>query len=661
MEGLTAKIEVTGGQGVGETYEIVDDVTVGRDDHNAITLRDPGASRHHARVYRSGECYMVEDLQSRNGTAVNGAMITQETLKDGDVIQIGSHKLRFSMLEQDGLESIDDFGEQSIVQKSMDVASYDPAQQLLQSGSAEESHRLYRHMRALHDLGKDIGTILRLEELLGKVLDHVFETFAKTDKGFILLKDDPDAGKLVLRASKARREGAQTGLTVSNTLIQEVMRSGRAILSSDAQNEFDGLASIVEHRIRSMACVPLVCQGQTLGVLHVHSTGGRGVFEEEDLNLLTSIGNQAAICVKNAQLYAEVEHETSLRRDFQRYVSPGVAEQIVQKKITVELGGQYRTGTVFFSDIVGFTALSEIREPSDVVLLLNQYFRLMVDVIFRYEGTVNKFGGDAIFAVWGAPLDTEDDEFKAVAAGIGMQNAMFRLNLQLVSRQQEQLGMGIGVNSGRFMAGNIGSDDRMEYTIIGDVVNLASRIEAKATRGQVLVSEATYKAVADRVIAVQLPPTHVKGRTEPVVIHSIRGVTSSGWGVSRAVELAIPVTYSTKRRQGVQAMLTNASPRPEGGFSLDLICHQPLPKSGTVHLQPQLKELPDLPAFECRIAEGAGLPAIETTDFSLANVVLDHADERMLALLQPGQILKSPLESIDGLRESTRPQDVDAS
>ena len=658
MYGQVAKIDITDAKGAESTHEVGDEVSLGRDVSSTISLRDPGASRHHARIYRSGEHYMVEDLKSRNGTVVNGVPIAKQTLKDGDVIQIGSHTLRFSVREQDELESIADFGEQSVVQKSMDVRSYDPAQQLLRSASAEESRRLYRHMKALHDIGNDIGTILRLDELLGKVLDHVFETFSKADKGFVLLRDDSEPNRLVPRATKTRREGDSTLLTVSNTLIHEVMRSGRAILSSDAQNEFDGLASIVEHKIRSMACVPLVCRGETLGVLHVHSTGRRGVFEDEDLDLLTSIGNQAAICVKNAQLYAQIENETRLRRDFQRYVSPGVAEQIVQKKISVELGGQYRTGTIFFSDIVGFTTLSETREPADVVLLLNQYFRAMVEVIFRYEGTVNKFGGDAVLAVWGAPLEAEEHEFKAVAAGIGMQNAMFRLNLQLVARKQEQIGMGIGVNSGRFMAGNIGSDDRMEYTVIGDAVNLASRIEAKATRGQVLVSEATYRAAADRLVAIRLPPTRVKGKAEPIAIYSIRGVAAPGSVASGAVELAIPAVCFTDKQRQAEAMLTGVNPRPEGGLALDVISREPMPRRGTVRLRLQPSELPDLPELECRIDTGMGLPGIETMDFSVATLLLDRGHDDVMPLFQPGQLLHSSLESIEGLRESAIQHDA---
>ena len=651
MAEQVARIEVLSAKGVRATYEVAHEATIGRDKGSGICIDDPGASRCHARLYESGQRYWVEDIKSRNGTCVNGKMITRHVLTNGDIIEIGEHRLRFSC-PKPSLEShvqITDDGQaaRSMIQKTLDAQGYDPERGLSQSTTEQKADRLSRHLKALHNISSEIGAILDLQELLDKLLDHVFDTFAKADKGFILLRDDVHANKLVPRASKTRNERDSTKLSVSSTIIRKVMRDMQSVLSADAQSDFDQIASVKKHGIQSMACVPLVCRGQSLGVLHVHSTGRRGAFDEDDLHLLTSIGNQAAICVRNAQLYAQVQKETSLRRDFQRYVSPGVAEQIVQEKINVELGGQHRTGTIFFSDIVGFTALSETREPGEVMALLNEYFGLMVDIVFRHEGTVNKFGGDAVLAVWGAPLDVQDGEFKAIAAGVGMQSAMFRLNLQLASRQQATLGMGIGINTGRFMAGNIGSDDRMEYTVIGDAVNLAARIESIATRGQVLASEVTYRAAADRAIAVRLPPSAVKGKSEPVVIYSIRGVATHG--VSSA-QLAIPVGFSLSNGQEGDALLTQAEQKPQGGFVLDLISPQQLPHGSAVRLVPQVAELPDLPAFECHVADDAFGLATGTADFSLVSLDLAQADERVLALFSPGQFLQSPLESVDGLR-----------
>ena len=651
MKTQAAKLELISPNGMRETLDIDGDITIGRADTNRVALDDAGASRNHAVVQWGDGRFMVRDLGSRNGTYVNHDRIVERALEHGDVIRIGTHELRFMcpnplQLFTNGL------GEQSIVQKAIDAQSYNVAQELLHAQSKTQNQRLYRHLRTLQDIGNAIGTILQLDELLGKILDHIFATFAQADKGFILLKDGDDDDELVPRASKARDgEASSSDVTVSSTLMREVMDKKRSILSYDAQSEFQGVASILDHDIRSVVCVPLVCQDEALGVIHLHSTGRLGAFQEEDLQLLTSIGNQAAICVKNAQLYAQIEHETRIRQDFQRYVSPGLAEQIVQKKIAVELGGHHRTGTIFFADIVGFTPLAETRDPHDVVTLLNHYFRRMVEIIFRYEGTVDKFGGDAIMAVWGVPVEVEDGAFKAIASGIAMQTAVFQLNTYLTATQGIAIGMGVGINSGRFLAGNIGSEERLEYTIIGDAVNMASRVESRAAGGQVLATEASYREVASRVVAVKLPPTRVKGKDEPVALYSIRGVASPEPPSGETVDLALPVTYAAEDDREEVALITKAERRSEGGFIMQVLCRNQLSEGETVTFVPRLEEVPDLPAMVCQISACTAVEADETTQLYQASLELAEPDGALLPLLQTGAPVQSPLESVEGLRE----------
>jgi len=657
MKTQAAKLELISPNGMREMLDVDGDVTIGRADTNRIALDDAGASRSHAIVqWRDGQC-VVKDQGSRNGTYVNHERVVERALEHGDVIRIGTHELRFMcpnplQLFTDGL------GEQSIVQKAIDAQSYDMAQELLHAQSKTQNQRLYRHLRTLQDIGNAIGTILQLDQLLSKILDHIFATFAQADKGFILLKDSDDGDGLAARASKIRDgEASAPNVTVSNTLMREVMEKKRSILSYDAQSEFQGVESILDHDIRSVVCVPLVCQDEALGVIHLHSTGRLGAFQEEDLQLLTSIGNQAAICVKNAQLYAQVEHETRIRQDFQRYVSPGLAEQIVQKQISVELGGHHRTGTIFFADIVGFTPLAETRDPQDVVTLLNHYFQRMVEIIFRYDGTVDKFGGDAIMAVWGVPVEVEDGAFKALASGIAMQSAVFQLNTYLMATQGITIGMGVGINSGRFLAGNIGSEERLEYTIIGDAVNMASRVESKAAGGQVLATEASYREVAQRVAAVQLPPTLVKGKDEPIVLYSIRGVATPDSPSGEAADLALPVAYTAEGDREEPVLITKAERQSEGSFILHALCRNQLPEGESVTFLPRLEEVPDLPAMVCRVLTCTAAEADDTALFYRASVELAEPDGALLPLLQVGTTVQSALESVEGLREAARSVD----
>ena len=647
MNTRAAEFIVQDPMGVRTVYPVTGDASIGRGLDNTIALPDVNASRHHALVYGGDEGFSVQDLGSRNGTFVNGDRVTTRLLEDGDVIRIGTHELHFSA--PDDVLLIEDEEPSSVIRKSIDAQGYDFWEQALQAATVKQPQRLQRQLQALRAIADDIATILQLDELLNKILDHVFRTFPQADMGFVVLKDPRRQDRLVPRAIQTRDPGPTPRLAVSSTLIKQVMEQKQSILSSDAQTEFSGIQSVMDHNIQSMVCVPLICRAEALGVIHLHSTGRLGAFGEEELQLLTSIGNQAAVCVKNAQLYERVERETRMRRDFQRYVSPHVAQQIVDQKVEVELGGARTRGAVLFSDIVGFTALAESREPEKVVAQLNQYFGLMVDIIFRHGGTVDKFGGDAIMAVWGAPVEMEDAEFRAILTGVEMQNAVFRFNMHMRAQAEAAVGMGIGINTGCFLAGNIGSDERMEFTIVGDAVNLAARVESKATRGQVLISRSTYQPVADRVVAIELPATQVKGRAAPVSLYSIRGVAVPNAAGTDSTALSVPVQLSAEPGGGAEAMLTLAD-RTDAGWTLEVQSPEPMPETDRVVLQPRLVELPDLPPLECTLAESGPVLADEATDFYRAFLEVQHLDPQVEALLCPGQVLQSTLESLNGLR-----------
>ncbi len=648
MEIQAGELIVRNEYGGAKRYPITGDVTIGRGLENAVALPDVNASRQHAVLSVSGNGFVVRDLGSRNGTFVNGERITTQAVGHGDVISIGTHEIEVATLKE-VLWLDDAAAPSSVVQKSIDAQSFDLLEAALQSSHERPSVQFHRQLQTLRDIAEDIGAILQLDELLERILNHVFRTFPRADKAFILLKADDGSGRLVPRAVRTRDGREADPVAVSSTLIQRVMERKESILSSDAQSDFAAIESVVDLNIQSIVCVPLICQGEAVGVIHLHSTGRRGAFQEDDLHLLTSIGNQAAVRVKNAQLYERVEEETRVRRDFQRYVSPAIAEQIVNHQVTVELGGVRRRGTVLFADIVGFTALAESRDPEQVVAQLNQYFGLMVDVIFQYGGTVDKFGGDSIMAVWGAPIDIPDGEFAAMAAGVGMQNAVFRYNMHLLARAQAAIGMGMGINTGLFLAGNIGSDARMEYTIIGDSVNMAWRIQELAVSGQVLASDTTYSPAAGRVSAVKLPLTRVKGKDAPAQFYSIRGVAAPNAAGEDSTLLTVPVSYDDPAGGHVRARLTLAEPHGDG-FTLEVQSPRPLPTSDIVHIQPQLVELPGLPAIECRLAECGPVLADAHTDFYRAFLEVDDLDPRARMLLSPGHAVPSTLDSLAGLR-----------
>lgn len=213
-----------------------------------------------------------------------------------------------------------------------------------------------------------------------------------------------------------------------------------------------------------------------------------------------------------------------LRDTFGKYVTRKIADKILAGQ--VQLGGEVLQVTILFCDIRSFTSRSEKMGAEEVVKLLNEYFTAMVTTILVHDGVVDKYMGDGIMAVWGAPAPEPLDTLRAVRAAIGMREALAELNRALAERGVAELRFGIGLHSGEVVAGNIGSEVRMEYTVIGDAVNLASRLESmtKEMGVDVLISEDTYREIAEQVEVAPLRRISVRGRQEPVMVYHLLGL-----------------------------------------------------------------------------------------------------------------------------------------
>ncbi len=213
-----------------------------------------------------------------------------------------------------------------------------------------------------------------------------------------------------------------------------------------------------------------------------------------------------------------------LRTAFSRYVSEPVVEQILQNPRTLELGGQKREMTVLFSDLRGFTTLSESLDPEALVDILNVYLTRMTQVIFDHSGVLDKYIGDAVMAFWNAPFDQPSHAELAVRTAIAMRDELASMNAEGVFPKGVTLKMGIGVNTGDMVVGNVGGETRFDYTVIGDAVNLGARIESttKEYGAEILISEATYHRVSDIINARRVGEVTVKGKTEPVVLYEVQ-------------------------------------------------------------------------------------------------------------------------------------------
>lgn len=226
------------------------------------------------------------------------------------------------------------------------------------------------------------------------------------------------------------------------------------------------------------------------------------------------------------QMTAGLRQRDLYKRQFERYVSRQIADTILANPNRDFWQGERRKASILFSDIRGFTAMSETLEPEEVVRRLNEYLKVMVEIVFQYDGTLDKFIGDAIMAVFGAPVNMGNDEERAIRAAIDMQVAAKRLETEWANSGQVGFKIGIGINTGDVIVGNIGSDIRVEYAAIGDTVNLASRLEGlnKDYGTGILVSEQTFRHIEHFVEARWVDKVAVRGRTEAVDIYEVLGL-----------------------------------------------------------------------------------------------------------------------------------------
>ncbi len=277
------------------------------------------------------------------------------------------------------------------------------------------------------------------------------------------------------------------------SIADKVVQERVAVVSHNApaDSRFKG-QSIVTQSVRSAMCSPLMDAARrgARPALRGQPHQRANTFSDEDLQFLVAFSGLAAIGIKNSRYAEQIRREALVRSNFERYFAPNVAADIAQQDGAVRLGGERRPITVLFSDIRGFTAMAESMGPDAIAQLLSEYFSEMVEVIFEHGGTLDKFIGDAIMALWGAPIAHTDDPDRALEAAIAMQRAIAELNARWVAAGRPEIGVGIGINHGEVFAGNIGSHRRLEYTVIGDAVNVAARLCAEAGPGEILVSEA---------------------------------------------------------------------------------------------------------------------------------------------------------------------------
>ncbi len=538
------------------------EVIIGRTEDCQIILQDPSISRKHAKVVVDKTGVRVLDLKSKNGTKLNGTQIMEAVLNNGDCLLLGKFKITFT----DALESrviLDDDRPLSdeagtIIRSVGELARLldeapelkDPTDQKPIPADVEEIGKANRILKVLTKVAQVLIAARPVEEVLQQVMDIVFD-HVPADRGFLMLRDKSGSSELVPMVVKHRDPsgGGEDRITISKTIADTVMNERVAILTSDAMVDprFGAGDSIRFHGIRSAMCAPLWNEDQVIGIVHVDSPMLTNCFTADDLDVLTALANYAAVAVERARLNQKIVAEEKKRERLGRFLSPQVTNRILAASDMEgsALGDpEVREVSVLFADISGFTRLSEKMSPSAVAVLLNGYLSRMTDVIFKYEGTLDKYMGDGIMAVFGAPLDMDDHAERSIRTALEMQEQLAEWNAE--RPEGPELRIRIGINSGKAVAGEIGSVNKMEYTVLGDTVNTASRLEsAVAKPGSVVVGKQTREAVGDTFECEELGSFSLKGKENKVEAFKVRGL-GSGSGSSEAETVPEPPGGDTR-------------------------------------------------------------------------------------------------------------------
>jgi len=528
-------------------FELGRTLVVGRAVTSDVPIYDPTISRRHAEIGLSDTGVRVKDLGSSNGTFLNGAKITEAEAGPNDVVTFGKVAFRVKEVTTPAPRpqvvpvpttppgefaspkaavggtivrqlpvSVSGGVPAIVVDKPPQGASH------LKVRAQTQEERREKKLSLLLEVSKELSKQQELDRLLDKVVDFTFQIM-NVDRVSILLLDTK-SNELIPRISKSRTGDASAAKHVPQSIARKAVEERVAILSDNAaaDERFKG-KSILIQSVRSAMCTPLMgSDSKVLGILYVDNLTATHSFADEDLEFLIAFGGLTAVAIENSQLSERIRREALVRSNFERYFSPNIAQVIAQQQDAGRLPSDKRPVVVFFSDIRGFTPMSETMSPDEIAKLLTEYFTEMVDKVFEHGGTLDKFMGDAIMALWGAPIGHEDDADRAVQCAIAQLAELEKLNTKWKAEGRTEVQIGIAINFGEVFAGNVGSDRRLEYTVIGDAVNTAYRLCGKAGPNEILISEPFYQHLKKKPPVDALEPIQVKGKTKKIPVYRVK-------------------------------------------------------------------------------------------------------------------------------------------
>lgn len=502
-------------------------LVLGRALSSDLPVLDPTVSRRHAELTVEPASVVIKDLGSSNGTFVNGTRITTTAVKSGDRVVFGKilfelHDL-MPMLIDDGTAETKRRAARAgtTVIRLVPVPDADLTLERalrasgVQKAVDETAVVLPQHERdrlkltLLLEVSKALTRVTTVDALLDKVLQFTFR-LVEVDQASILLLDE--AHRLEERMTRVRDGSAIHAVPIA--LAQSALDQKSALMSENAGEIQRGSESA-----RTSVCAPLIGgEGRSLGVLYVDSATSTRRVDDDDLEFLVAFAGIGAVALDNLRYIERSRHEALVRGNFERFFTPMLAARIAAAPESLRLGGERRDVAVLFSDIRGFTTLAASMTPVETARLLTEYFSEMADCVFKHGGTLDKFIGDEVMAQWGAPISEPDDADRALEAALDMTAALQRLNARWLSQGRPRLQVGIGINFGEAFAGYLGSERRLEYTVIGDTVNTAKRMCSAAQGGEILVSASLRNALTRTHELADHPPLSIESRPEPLPV-----------------------------------------------------------------------------------------------------------------------------------------------
>jgi adenylate cyclase len=508
-------------------------ISIGRGNANDLVLNDASVSRFHCVVKQQEDgTVVIADRGSTNGVRVNGRPIDQEVvIQNGDVAHVGLFSIRFESVDDVSFEirkaeipaALDRLIRQS--QRSFSPASFDTP-----TGTPEDLIERIKQLErekylltVLYDAGKAIHSKRSPEGITDQVMSLAFR-IEGVERGFIMLLDESGESTATEVRYREPQAGEQPQIILSQAVLERMKRELQPILITDVSGDerFSGSESMKIAGLRSAMCAPLVGSQRLLGILYADNLQKSDAFTQDELNVFSLLAAQAAAAIDNVLAYKHIANQAVQRSALERFLAPQVVEMIAADPENIKLGGVNQKVSVLFADIRDFTSISETMAPDKVLEILNEFFTRVTDVIFDHGGTLDKYIGDCVMALFGAPISKPTDATNAVRAAVEIQRLMAELNRDCRARDWPELRVGIGITTGMVTAGNIGSMRRLDYTAVGDTVNVAHRLMAEATGGEILISESTARELDSSFKVGARKPVMLKGKSVPVHVLSVR-------------------------------------------------------------------------------------------------------------------------------------------